>query len=113
MGNKRATAAKAPLHVLARWMLLALIFGAGVLYWLMAAGGVSHKVVEAFRLLSELTVFTAAAVMGYAAARQFSPGQEARLAWMLISMTAALFFVADLGIYVPSMVKAKPVASAA
>ncbi|HWX41564.1 MAG TPA: hypothetical protein VN345_10490 [Blastocatellia bacterium] len=113
MGIKPATPRKSPVHVSGRWMLLTLIFGAGVLYCLMATGGARPRVVESFRLLAELTVFAAAAVMGYVAARQFSPGQEARLSWMLISLTAALFFLADVGIYLPSVVNAKPVASAA
>src|SRR5690242_11521551 len=81
-------------------MLVALIFGAGVLYCLMATGGVRPRVVESFRLLAELTVFTAAAVMGCVAARQLSHGQAARLCWLLIALTA-------------SVVNAKPMASAA
>jgi hypothetical protein len=113
MGIKPATRRKSPAHVSGRWMLVALIFGAGVLYCLMATGGVRPRVVESFRLLAELTVFSAAAVMGYVAARQFSHGQAARLSWMLISLTAALFFLADVGIYLPSVVNAKPAASAA
>jgi hypothetical protein len=113
MGIKPATRRKSPAHVSGRWMLVALIFGAGVLYCLMATGGVRPRVVESFRLLAELTVFSAAAVMGYVAARQFSHGQAARLSWMLISLTAALLFLADVGIYLPSVVNAKPAASAA
>jgi hypothetical protein len=94
-------------------MLLALILGAGVLYWLLNAGGASHKVIEAFRLLAELTVFAAASVMGYAAARQFTRDQKTRLTWMLISLTAALFFVADVGIYLPAVTAMNAVAKAA
>jgi hypothetical protein len=95
--SRRGTA-----HSTWRWMLLALVVGGAMLYPAMALSGVSPKAYEAFRLLAELTVFAAAAVMGYAAASRFGTGERGRLAWTLISIGAALFFLADVGIYLPS-----------
>ncbi|HKV39860.1 MAG TPA: hypothetical protein VJX67_11660 [Blastocatellia bacterium] len=89
-------------HITWRRTLLIMIFGAGVVHGLLAINGASPRVYDGFRLLAELTVFAAAAVMGYAAASQFSRAQKSRLTWMLISIGAALFFVADVGIYLPS-----------
>src|ERR1700683_2457452 len=95
--SRRGTA-----HLTWRWILLALVIGGAVLYPAMALSGVSPKVYEAFRLLAELTVFAASAVMGSAAASRFGTGERGRLAWTLISIGAALFFLADVGIYLPS-----------
>jgi hypothetical protein len=104
MTNKPSSASAflASLALTGRWILLALILVGAMLYPLMALTGVRPKAYEAFRLLAELTVFAAAAVMGHAAATQFSRGERARLTWMLISLGAALFFLADVGIYLPS-----------
>jgi len=91
-----------PGHIAGRLILLTVIGAGSILYPSMALGGASPKGYEGFRLFAELTVFAAAAVMGYKAAMQFGESNRSRLSWMLISYGAALFFVADVGIYLPS-----------
>jgi len=78
----------------------------------MGIAGVGRGVTEGFRLAAELIVFAVAAVMGRAAAGQFEPGIKTRLTWIFISMGAALFFVADVGLYVASVTAASGLASA-
>jgi hypothetical protein len=78
----------------------------------MAIGGVDRGMTEGFRLAAELLVFALAAIMGRAAARQFEHGVKTRLTWIFIAVGAALFFVADVGLYLSSVTAVSRVASA-
>lgn len=102
MADNLVSGSNLQMHTKWRWILFGMVFAATAIYALMAAGGASTRASESFRLLAESTVFAAAAVMGYAAAAQFDRGQKTRLTWDLISFGAALFLVADIGIYLPS-----------
>jgi hypothetical protein len=99
-------------HIAWRWRLLAAILATAAVYSIMAIAGVDRGLTEGFRLAAELVVFAVAAVIGYAAARQFEQGVKTRLTWVFISMGAALFFVADVGLYLSSVSAPSGVASA-
>jgi hypothetical protein len=93
--------------------MLALILASGILYSLIGANLLpgASGVLDAFRLAAELIVFAVAAAMGYVAARQFERGVRTRLTWILISVGAALFFVADVGLYLAAITGPSAVAN--
>jgi hypothetical protein len=91
-----------PLHMALRWRLLVAILCAAAVYSIIGMAGADRGMTESIRLAGELIVFAVAAIMCRAAAAQFEQGVKTRVTWALISIGAALFFVADVGLYCSS-----------
>jgi hypothetical protein len=112
MGNEHMGKSALPVHIVWRWRLLVAIVSAAAVYSIVVMAGAGRGVTESFRLACELIVFAVAAIIGRAAASQFEQGVKTRLTWAFISTGAALFFIADVGLYCSSVTAPSRVASA-